>query len=74
MNLNELKTYVLEKGVEFPHLKEKIYDAYRWCVGEIVDGGGSEMHEIELCLSDIYDMITDSGPEDNREPDETCYE
>ena len=72
MNLSELKERVIKLGSEYPHLKDKIYEAYRWCVGEVVDGGGSESHEVQLCLSDIEDIVReDEGLPD---PPEPCYE
>ena len=73
MNLSELKEKVVALGSEYPHLKDKIYEAYRWCVGEVVDGGGSESHEVQLCLSDIGDIIQEDQ-EGLPDPDETCYE
>ena len=72
MNLVELKEKVVGLGFQYPHLREKIYEAYRWCVGEVIDYGGSESHEVQLCLSDIEDIIWED--QDDREPDETCYQ
>ena len=76
-NLSELKAFVVEKGFQYPHLREKIYGAYKWCVGEVVDYGQPLMHEIELCLSSIEEFIEEEGekvPQDDREPDGTCYQ
>jgi len=73
MNLSELKEKVVGLGSEYPHLKDKIYEAYRWCVGEVVDGGGSESHEVQLCLSDIGDIIQEDQ-EGLPDPPEPCYE
>ena len=73
-NLSELKAFVVEKGFEHPHLREKIYGAYKWCVGEVVDYGQPLMDEIELCLSSIEEFIEEEeSPENNKEPDGTCY-
>ena len=73
MNLSELKEKVIALGSEYPHLKDKIYEAYRWRVGEVVDGGGSESHEVQLCLSDIGDIIQEDQ-EGLPDPPEPCYE
>lgn len=73
MNLSELKERVVKLGSEYPHLKDKIYEAYRWCVGEVMDYGGSESHEVQLCLSDIGDIIREDE-EGLPDPPEPCYE
>jgi hypothetical protein len=57
MNLSELKEKVVALGFQYPHLRDKIYEAYRWCVGEVIDYGGSESQEVQSCLSDIEDII-----------------
>jgi hypothetical protein len=56
-NLSELKAFVVEKGFQYPHLREKIYAAYKWCVSEVVDYDQPLMDEIELCLSSIEEFI-----------------
>jgi hypothetical protein len=72
MNLNYLKNFIKEKISEYPSLEDDIRGFYYLCLQEIEDGG-SEMHEIGLCISDIEDLI-EEGPQDNREPNEPCYE
>ena len=74
MNLSQLKEYVIGKGFEYPHLRDKIYAAYQCAVSEVLEEGASESQEVNSCLSDIEDIIWDDNVEDNREPDETCYE
>jgi hypothetical protein len=74
MNLSQLKEYVIGKGFEYPHLREKIYAAYQCAVSEVLEEGASESQEVNSCLSDIEDIIWDDNVEDNKEPDETCYE
>ncbi len=74
MNLSELKEKVVGLGFQYPHLREKIYAAYQCAVAEVLEEGASEFQEVQSCLSDIEDIIWDDNVEDNREPDETCYE
>lgn len=73
-NLSELKAFVVEKGFQYPHLREKIYGAYKWCVGEVVDYGQPLMHEIDLCLSSIEEFIEEEGDEGLPDPPEPSYE
>jgi hypothetical protein len=56
MTLEQLTKWANEKIDENPHLKSEIYDLYSLCRDEI-DEGGSESHEIELCMSDIEQLI-----------------
>lgn len=58
MNLNYLKNYCKEKSEEFPHLKPLIDDLYDLCLDE-VESGGSESHEVQLCIQDIKDLTGD---------------
>jgi hypothetical protein len=39
-----------------PSIKEQVIDLFALCVSEIEEGG-SESHEVELCLSDIDELI-----------------
>ena len=72
MNLSQLKEYVIGKGFEYPHLREKIYAAYQCAVSEVLEEGASESQEVQSCLSDIEDIVwEDEGLPD---PPEPCYE
>lgn len=51
-----LKTFVEEKKKTYPQLTKEITDLYQLCLDEI-EGGGSVVHECELCISDIEDLI-----------------
>lgn len=60
MNLNYLKNFVKEKISEYPSLEDDIRGFYHLCLQEIEDGG-SETHEVDLCISDIEDLIEESS-------------
>jgi len=72
MNLSELKEKVVGLGFQYPHLREKIYAAYKCAVAEVLEEGASESQEVQSCLSDIEDIVwEDEGLPD---PPEPCYE
>lgn len=52
-HLIEFAKSVIEK---YPSLKSDIHDLIDLCITEI-DEGGSEAHEIELCWSDIEELV-----------------
>ncbi len=56
MNLENLKAFIKEKIKQYPNLKEEIFDFYSLCLDE-VEGGGSEMNEVELCINDVNSLI-----------------
>lgn len=58
MNLEKLFSHIQELNKRYPSLRGKFNDLFELCVGEIEDGG-SESHEVELCLTDINDLITE---------------
>lgn len=72
MNLNYLKNFVKEKISQYPSLEDDIKGLYYLCLQEIEDGG-SEIQEVQSAISDIEDLI-EEGPQDDREPNEPCYE
>jgi hypothetical protein len=59
MSLNELRSFIKDKSLEYPHLKDEFYDLYSLCLSEIEEGG-SERHEIELCINDIEETIKEN--------------
>lgn len=56
MTIQELRPWINKKIEENPELKEEIFDFYSLCRTEIEDGG-SEPHEIELCISSVEELI-----------------
>lgn len=56
MTLQTLKLWINEKINENPDLESEITDVFEFCLDQIEDGE-SEPHEIELCMSDINDLI-----------------
>lgn len=56
MNLQNLRPFIKEKVQQYPSLKEEIIDLYQLCLDEIAEGG-SEMNEVELCISEINNLI-----------------
>jgi len=56
MTLDELRTYCRGLIETHPSLKEQIVDLFVLCVSEIEEGG-SEPHEVELCLSDVQELL-----------------
>ena len=73
MNLSQLKEYVIGKGFEYPHLRDKIYAAYQCAVSEVLEEGASESQEVQSCLSDIEDIVWEDE-EGLPDPPEPCYE
>ena len=58
MNLNYLKRYCVEKITDYPVLKEEISDFFYLACDE-VEQGGSEMHETDLAIESINQLIED---------------
>lgn len=58
--MENLKSVVIETIRKYPHLKDEVMGLYELCLSEIEEGG-STSHEIELCLSDIQDLIDGEG-------------
>ena len=56
MNIQYLKTYCIGKIKEHPKHKPDILDLYQLCRDEIEEGG-SEAHEVQLCINDIENLI-----------------
>ena len=54
--MKQLQEFVRTKIKEHPQYKQDILDLYQLCLDEIEEGG-SETHEIELCMSAINDLI-----------------
>lgn len=55
-NVRDLQKYIKETLKKHPKLKEDLLDLYQLCIGEIEDGE-SEIHEVELCMRDIKELI-----------------
>ena len=58
MKRKELYLKVLEYIKLYPSLKNEMLDLFHLANDEILEGG-SEVHECELALSEIEDLITD---------------
>ena len=56
MTLKQLTVWVREQSKNYPNLKSEISDYYELCLNEIYEGG-SEQHEVNLCISSIEDLI-----------------
>lgn len=54
--MDELRNFIIQKCNQYPYLKDSIVDFYQLCLDEIEEGG-SPSHEIELCMSDVNDLI-----------------
>ena len=52
----ELRVYAQEQIEKFPNLKKDIVGLFNLCVNEI-DEGGSVEHEVQLCHSEIEQLI-----------------
>ena len=61
MDIQDLKKYCREVIFKHPEHEEEIVELYLLCVSEIEEGG-SPSHEIELCMSDVNDLIEKGGP------------
>lgn len=58
MNMHYLKRYCQEKINEYPTLKEDIADFY-YLANDEIEQGGSEMHETDLAIESINQLIED---------------
>jgi hypothetical protein len=56
-NTRDLKNYVRDMIVKHPELREQMLELLELCMDEIEEGG-SPVHEISLCVSDINQLIT----------------
>lgn len=59
MELQQFRDYIKEQTVKYPLLKEEILDFYELAINEIEEGG-SPIHEIELCLESIKQLIDEN--------------
>ena len=57
MDIQDLKKYCKEVILKHPEHSEQIVDLCWLCVSEIEEGGSST-HEINLCMTDIEDLVT----------------
>jgi hypothetical protein len=55
----ELRRWCREKASNCPKLKHDIMDLYDLAAMEIEDGG-SATHEINLCMSDVQELIKEN--------------
>jgi hypothetical protein len=60
MELQQFRDYIKEQTVKYPLLKEEILDFYELAINEIEEGG-SPIHEIELCLESIKQLIDENN-------------
>lgn len=51
--------YCSEARKKYPDLEDQINEYYELCMTEI-DDGGSIPHEIQLCVNDIEELITNN--------------
>lgn len=58
MPLEELRKYCKEVIIDYPKIESDIVELFTLCVSEIEEGG-SESHEVELCIGDIEQLIED---------------
>jgi len=56
MTLKDLYQYCIDKAKEYPNLSNDIHSLYDLAEMEI-EGGGSTVHECELAVSDIKELI-----------------
>ena len=56
MDILGLRRYCITTIQQNPDLEEEVVGLFNLCVSEI-DEGGSEPHEIELCISDIEELV-----------------
>lgn len=59
MKIHQLKQYCKETIAQHPSFKEEIMDLLDLAISEIEEGG-SEEHEIQLCISDIEFIIKET--------------
>ena len=57
--ISELRRWCREKASYCPKLKHEIMDLYDLALMEIEDGG-SVTHEINLCMSDVQELIKEN--------------
>ena len=55
MNIDELGKFVKNFIKENPKLMDEVIDLWVLCIDEIQDGG-SETHEIDLCINSIEQL------------------
>ena len=60
MQLQQFKKEINEQIVKYPLLKEEILDFYELAINEIEESG-SPIHEIELCLESIKQLIDENN-------------
>ena len=58
--MDELVQYARGLKNQYPHLFNEIWSLITLCQDEIEEGG-SEEHEIQLCRSDIEELINERG-------------
>jgi hypothetical protein len=59
MTMRNLREWVTQKKREHPKLITEIEEFHQLCKDEIEEGG-SEQHEIALCMESIADLISES--------------
>lgn len=59
--IQDLNLWVKDQIEAHPHLENEIFDLFDLCLQEIEDGEGvSTRNEIELCVSNIKDLIAEA--------------
>jgi hypothetical protein len=56
MDLKQLRDYARTCIADRPELRDEIVGLYQLCLDEIEEGG-SRQHEIDLCHSDIEELM-----------------
>lgn len=60
MNKIAFKNWVKEKIISYPKLSSEIEDFYWLAISEIEEGG-SEIHEIDLAINSIEELINEKN-------------
>lgn len=56
MDILGLRKYCVGVVEQHPELEEEVVGLFNLCISEIEEGG-SESHEIELCISDVDELV-----------------
>ena len=59
LTVEYLVEFIKEKIKSYPKLKDEIIDLYSLCLSEIEEGG-TEYHEVGMCLNDIKELIKEN--------------
>ena len=60
MDILGLRRYCITTVQQNPQLEEEVVGLFNLCISEIEEGG-SQPHEIELCISSIEELVKESS-------------